>query len=507
MEPAARDDTPAVAPALGRQTGSALVWKAVELGGTRAFALLRTVVLARLLAPAEFGVLAVGVVVTDLLVIVTDFGTVQALVQLDRPTRRHEAAAWTVGLVRGAAIAVALVVAAPSLAGAVGQPDAAPVIRLLALRPLVDALCSIRTAELTRQLRFRPLALRTLPGAAVEVVVAIALAPLLGVEGVALGALVGAAVATALSYRVAPWRPRLEFGRSAVRPLVRFGRWFLVASAVWAAGDALLHAIISRRLGAAELGVYFLAARVALLPAALVNAVAETVTFSLHARLRATNDPRAPQAFAAAVRGIAAVLVPVYALLAVLAPSLVDHVLGVRWAAAVPVIRLLAVVGAICAVAIVALPMLQARGRARDAAALSALRAAVLVGLVWLLTPYGVIGAAAAVVGAEIALQSGAALAAHRALAGSFGGVGRAVTAIAIAAGAAAAVALTADRTLPGLLGLAVAVAVAVAIAGAVLSAFDRRFHLGLRDDAAALFTLRWVTARRKARVYDSPDA
>jgi lipopolysaccharide exporter len=476
--------------ALGPQTGSALVWKAVEYGGVRLLTLLRTVLLARLLAPSDFGALAVAIVITDLLVIVTDFGVVQSLVQLDRPTRRHEAAAWTVGLIRATAIATILLLAAPIVASAVGQPEATNIIRLLALRPFIDALASIRLAELTRRLRFRPLALRTLPGAVVEVIAAVALAAVFGVEGVAMGALAGVTVATALSYRVAPWRPRLELDRDVIRPLIRFGRWFLIAGAVWAAGDALLYAIISRRLGADDLGVYFIAARIALLPAFMANAVAEMVTFSLHARLWTTNDPRAPRVFGSAVRLVAALLVPIYGLMAALAPPLVLLVLGERWEAAIPVVRVLTIVGLCSAISIVALPMLQARGRARDAAALSFVRAAVLVALVWVLVPWGVMGAAAAVVIAELALQVGAVVSARRSLTRPFAGVGRAIIGIAGVTALAAVVALALDWAVPGLVGLMLAVLASVSVTGVALFVMDRRFDLGLIRDVGALYAL-----------------
>ena len=120
---------------------------------------------------------------------------------------------------------------APFVAAFYRLPEAAPVIQVLALRPLIDGAASIGVARLTRELRFRQLATIQLAGALVDFAIAVATAGRLGVWALVVGTLGGAATAMVVSYIVAPHRPRLAWLTSAdVLVIARFGRWVLLAS-------------------------------------------------------------------------------------------------------------------------------------------------------------------------------------------------------------------------------------------------------------------------------------
>jgi lipopolysaccharide exporter len=245
-----------VSGSLARRTGSALLWNGVGLAVTRVISLVRFVILARLLAPDDFGLLAIAWVAIELLLTLTDLGMVTALVQRDRVDASQFDTAWTVGLVRALVVAVAIVVGAPLIAELFEEPRAAGILRALAVAPLLSALASIKIAELTRNLQFRKLTLIRVPEAAVEAAVSIALATVLGVWALVVGVLVANVVRVVLSYLLAPHRPRISFDQGAARSLFRFGRWLFAVGVLGLAGEALLRAGIARRLGTAELGVF-----------------------------------------------------------------------------------------------------------------------------------------------------------------------------------------------------------------------------------------------------------
>jgi len=101
---------------LARQAGTALLWKGAQLVGSRAISLARYLVLAHLLVPDDFGLFAIALVPLEVLSSVTDVGMVPALVQRNESDDRLYDVAWTVGVVRAAAISASILIAAPLLA-------------------------------------------------------------------------------------------------------------------------------------------------------------------------------------------------------------------------------------------------------------------------------------------------------------------------------------------------------------------------------------------------------
>jgi hypothetical protein len=313
----------------GRSPGSAVGWRATQLAGVQVIYLLRLVILARLLAPEAFGLLAIATVAISVLMRLSDLGMIQALVQRPEPSELEYDVAWTAGLIRASAVAAAIAVLAPTAARLFAEPGAAPIMQVLVLRPVIDAARSIGTARLTRELRFRELAFMHVPAALTDACIAVALAGTLGVWALVVGALTGAIVQTALSYVLAPHRPRLRFQAHAAEPLVRYGRWVLLTGIIALAASSVQQLLLSRHLGAGALGVYYLAAKLAFLPVETTSTVLGSVAFPLYAAQR-EDDRATATAFGTLFAGQAILLFPLYAMLVVLAPSF-EAALGTRW--------------------------------------------------------------------------------------------------------------------------------------------------------------------------------
>ena len=479
---------PAPPERLAAATGSALWWRAAQHVGVRVISVVKFLVLARILAPEDFGILAIAAVAVDLLFLMTDLGMVAALVQRRNPEPRHYDTAWTVNLTRSLVIAVGIVIGAPLLSALFGEPRATEVLQVLALRPLLDAAGSIRVADLTKTLRFRSLSAVRLSGAVADATLAIALAPTLGVWAVVIGALTGAAVGSAVSYLVAPYRPRLSLDTNAARSLFAFGRWMLAAGLLGVASDALLRGVISRRLGAVDLGIYYVAVRIAILPYEVVSEIVAAVAFPVQALLQ--NDrPRAARVFRSSLKATLALLIPIYATLVALAEPIVVHVLGARWEGAAPVIRVTAVIGIIGTLYDSTTAMLQGLGRPEWVAALAGVQLPIVAALAWWFAgALGITGAALARLAAESAVQATAGVLSTRLLPDPFAGMVRSLVAFFVAAAAAAGAALLVDGAIGGVVGAAAGGVSGVTIGAAVLFVLDRRLALGLRADAAKAF-------------------
>ncbi|MDW7710964.1 MAG: oligosaccharide flippase family protein [Deferrisomatales bacterium] len=465
-------------PSISRRAGAAMGWQAAQFACTQAIYFLRLLILARLLAPDDFGLLAIATVALGVLLGLSELGMVSAVVQRPEVTEDHYDVAWTVGVLRGAAVAGCLALAAPGVARLFGEPGAAPIVAALALRPAIEALASIEIARLTKELRFRELSAIRVPPAVVDIAVAVVLAPRFGVWALVAGAIAHAVATVILSYAVTPRRPRFLLRAEAAAGLLRYGRWVLLSGVVGLAASSTSQAVISSVLGAAGLGVYFLAYKVAFFPSNVAGAVVGTVAFPLYAQ-----DPKGESGanvFRALLTGQAVVVLPAYALVITLAPEL-ESVLGPRWAGTAPVIRILAATSAIGLFGESVLPLLMGRGRPNQVLVIESVQSGVWLAGLWpLVHGLGVPGAAVAwLLGAsagQVIAYAYLRRAAARPLRGLAARLG-AVTVASIGGGGAAALVVTAFG---GVGGLVVSALTGGGAALLLLHGLDRRFDLGM---------------------------
>lgn len=471
---------------LATRAGSALFWKGAQLVGTKVIFLVRILVLARLLSPDDFGLFAISLVAIDFLLRVTNTGMAPALVQAEEPGKGHFEAAWSLGLLRALAIGAVVVAGAPIIARLFEEPRAVDLLRILAMRPLLEATASIRVVELVRELRFRTLAVIHLSEAVVNTVVSVVLAGPLGVWALVAGPIAGAASYSILSYALIPFRPRLRLPRAALGGLVRYGRWVFLTGVIAVTSQSVLKLVIARELGAVELGLYFLAAKLAFLPGE-AGEVVGSVAFPLHAGIQRDLE-KSKRAFRGVLRGMMAVTIPTCVILIAVAPSLVSELLGPRWEGTATLIRVLACVPVIGLVGDATVPLLKGVGRPDRVAALEFVQSSLLITLAWwLTTTYGVIGAAVAWLPASAASQLLCAWFARNVLGRPFAGLGRPTMAIGSASLAGAGVAWLVG-TAGGVLVLGTGVLLAAVAALGVLLILDDRWRLGIVADLVRVY-------------------
>ena len=472
---------------LARQTGSAMFWKSFQLGGVKLIFLARTLILARLLLPEDFGLLAISLIAVDVLLSVTNLGMIPALVQQVEPDERQYNVAWSAGVTRAVLISAIVFLAAPLIASLFAEPRAAILIRVMALRPLLDAAASIKVAELTRNLRFRTLTFLYLPEALANTVVSIALAPRFGVWALVAGTLAGPLVYVVMSYVMAPHRPRFNLDAGAAQALIRFGRWIFLMGIIAVSGSAMLQVVISRELGATELGLYYLAGKLAFIPAEISAEVVGAVAFPLYSRLQ-TETRQIARAFRAILITVAALLLPLCALMIALAPALVEHVLGARWEGTVLLIQLLALVNVIGLFGDTVSPLLKGLGQPYKLVVIEIVQSTLLIGLIWGLTGrFGVLGAPLAWLAAVGSSQLLSALFLRRLLPQPFAGLGRSLLAILAVCTLGGLLAWGLANVMPGLLGFIVAGLLGTLSIATLLLVLDRAFAFGwLRDFSIA---------------------
>lgn len=368
-----------------------VAWAFLATAASRLAWLLALAVLTRWLSPEQFGLFGVGLVVLLYLDTIGDLGTGAALVFW--PERESDAAEVTlrVNLAVGVLFTLALLLAAPAVAGFFHQPEAVPLLRALAPAFLLRALGNTHDALCRKRLRFRE---RLAPELALAlgkagVAVGLALAGF-GVWSLVAGQLTGLALWTAVLWRVVPWRPRWRAGgrrtggwrttawRELAGPMLRYGRGILavdVLSAVVHHADVV---VVGRMLGAAALGLYQIAAKVPEATVTVAVWVVGKVLFPAFSRLHAARD-RLDRAYLAVLRHVSLLTLPAAAGLILVAEPLTATVFGGEWRGAAPVLQGLAAYAGLRSLGSHAGDLLKGTGRTGGLAALAVVKAVLLL--------------------------------------------------------------------------------------------------------------------------------
>jgi PST family polysaccharide transporter len=351
---------------LKQQVFSGFKWSAASQFGRQAMQLATTAILARLLSPADFGLMGMATVAVGFAGLFRDLGTGSALIQRAEVDEGLLRGLFWVNAGFGLFAAGGLLLLAPLIALFYHEPRVTPLLQMLSLAFLCSGLAVVHQALLERRLGFRPLArvelASVLFGAAVGIGTALAGH---GVWSLVWQALASAVLSTLLLWGASGWRPGFCCRWHEMRQVREVAGYSLnltgynVFNYFARNADYLL---VGRYLGAVELGYYTLAYRLMLYPLQNVSAVVGRVLFPLFARLR-DDDVRFRAAFRKAAAGVALLTFPLMLGLLALAEPFVFVVFGPAWQPVVLLLQILAPVGMAQSVVALVGPVYQAKGR------------------------------------------------------------------------------------------------------------------------------------------------
>ncbi len=399
---------------LRNRTLRGLRWTVVARPAGEVVLLASTVVLARLISPAEFGRFAVAAIAGSLAVI-PRAGVSAALVQRPTLERAHLQAATAIALVVGVGLAALTLLAASAVVAPLYGARTADFVRLAAPLCFVVSAGTVSSGILQRRLQIRRMSVIEVSSTLVRVGATIGMA-VAGMNGTALvlGWLAGEALELVLLWISAP-PPSPRIHRAPARELLSFGAPASLAASSWFGFRNCDYAIIGARLGVLPAGLYFRAYTIGVEYQKKVSQVMNTVGFPMLAR---TEGPEhMGELRVRMVRMMTMVLFPLLALLAIVAPVLVPWLFGDRWGAAVLPTQILAVGGASTLVIDAAGASLMASGRAKAVMGFGWGHFAVYALAVFLVAPLGIVAVAIAaavvhslfVIVAYVLLMSGSA--------------------------------------------------------------------------------------------------
>lgn len=309
--------------------------------------LVSTLFLARLLVPEDFGLVAIATAVIAFLALMANFSFEVALIQHPAPTRAHYDTVWTIGLVFGIAIALALVALSYPLASFYNEPRLVAIMPVLALGALLGHLHNVGCVDFSRDLQFHREFLLNLYRRVLSVPATVALAYWLrDYWALIWGSVLTAAIGTMLTYAMHPFRPRWSL--ACKTELFGFSKWLFLTNVLqfvsWRAGDF----IIGKLRGPYELGLFTMANEFGSLPATELVAPINRAAFPGYSRL-ASDRAELIRVYSRVMGLVALVALPVGAGIALTAETFVPLLLGPKWVDAIPTLQLLALAGAVVA--------------------------------------------------------------------------------------------------------------------------------------------------------------
>lgn len=328
-------------------------WSLLSFVGSKGLTFLATLVLARLLAPSEFGILAAVLAFITLLEVISDIGMKATVIyESEEGVTGRVQTAFTLNLiftVFAAALAVAL---APLIAEFFGAASETILFQMAALDLLLRGLGNINDALLLRDMEFRRRTIPQLTSNIVRGVATILLAVAgLGASALVIGFIIGSAVWTVVLWIVKPFRPTLRIERSAVRSIASYGGWASALALLAALAQRTDVAVIGAALGARALGLYTIAQRVPELIVGNVTWNLSIVAFPALSQRRDRGDRSLTDTTLNLIRYSALFGMTTGAVLAVLAPALVVVLFSEKWAEAGAIMQPLAIMyGLICIV-------------------------------------------------------------------------------------------------------------------------------------------------------------
>ena len=345
----------------------------------RLISLLSLAVLARLLSPDDFGLLAFALVFLGYLESVGDLGTGAALVYWPQRWREVAQLTFLANLLMGLVWMGVTLAAAPAVAGFFGRPESEQILQVLALVIPLKALGTTHDALLQRELRFRTRMVPEVGLIATKAVVALALALMgFGVWSLVWGQVAGQALCTLLLWILEPWRPGLFLPRGLIRPVVEYGRGIVGVNVLAAVIHHVDIVIVGRMFSTAVLGLYQMAYRVPDMAVTLLVRITSKVLFPALSRLRGSGG-QLRNFYLPALRYLSLLTVPTTLGLAALAEPMVLTLFGEQWAGSVPILRVIALYAGIRALGTYAGDLMKATGRPGLLALLGTARAVVLV--------------------------------------------------------------------------------------------------------------------------------
>lgn len=369
---------------------SGLLWSVFERFGQQGCGFLVQIVLARLLAPEQFGLIAMVAVFVALCRGIADAGFHEAIIQKAELDDRLIATVFYANLGLSCALTASLWFLAPLVADFYSQAQLTFLLRILSLALVIDGFARIQLSLLQRELKFRPIATSTLLATFLSGAIAIVLAYNgLGVWALVWQVLFQRCFMAVLVWWKSDWRPKLVFSLGSIQEVIPFASRMFAANILNNVFQQLYVLMIGRLGSPVELGYYQRADSFKRLASTTSNTLMARITFPLFSKIQ--DEPeRLARGFIKASRLLVFLFFPFMSVLAAVGDPLIVTLIGEKWLPTVPYLQLLCVVGALHPVSAINLSVIKALGEGGMFLRLEVIKKVMIVLVLGITCRYGV---------------------------------------------------------------------------------------------------------------------
>lgn len=330
---------------LGKSIASSARWTIGLRLAERSIGLISTLILARILLPEDYGLVAMGTAIVGALEAIQAFGFEWAIIQRGTRDRRFLDTAWTLNVIFGVLTAALLCAAAPLAAAFFSEPRISNVLFVLALTSAISRSRNIGIVLFEQTMQFRPIFAISITRKLIAFGTMLVLAFTFENYWALLGGLVADAVTdVAMTYWMHKYRPRLSLAAS--RELFGFSTWLMLNNLLFFVSHRGSEFVIGNRAGAAALGTYNVAYELANLPTTELVQPIMRAAFPGYAQLNKDLTKLAPL-FLKVFGMVALFIIPIAIGLACISRPFVDVLLGANWVGVAGLIPPLALFGGV----------------------------------------------------------------------------------------------------------------------------------------------------------------
>lgn len=348
---------------LKQATTKGLFWSSVERFSNQGVQFVFSIILARLLSPSDYGIIAMVTIFFAVAQSFVDSGFSNALVRKTDRVEEDLSTCFYFNIGVGIIAYIVLFLIAPLVANFYNQPILSPIIRITGLEVMLNSLCVVQQALFTIKIDFKSQAKITLSATVISGIVGI----LLAYQGYGIWALVWQGVASSivrmgLLWLMSKWRPRTGFSKSSFNYLFGYGSKLLASGLLDTIYNNIYPIVIGKFYNPAQLGNYSRALGWAQLPSANITSILQRVTFPV---LSAIQDDtlRLQNSYRRLLKLSAFIVFPLMMGLAAIASPLIRVILTAKWDGCVLYLQILCFALMLYPIHAINLNLLQVKGR------------------------------------------------------------------------------------------------------------------------------------------------
>ncbi len=304
-----------------------------------------TIILARLLTPEDFGLIAMVLIFFQLSSVFVEGGFSTALIRKKQISDIQKSTTFIFNLITAIIVYILLFTTAPIIADFFNQESLVPLIRVMAIIIVINSIAIIQRATLTQEIDFKKQTLVRIIAVLISGIIAITMAIKgFGVWSLVAQLIIKELVATVLLWFWSPWRLSFRFSKSVFKELFGFGSKILVIAIIDKFYNQIFNILIGRFYPVSTLGFYSQATTLSNVFIVNFYSTLQRVTYPVLSKFQ-DDIPKLRNGYRLLIKVSTFAIVPILVLLAVLAEPFIITVVGNKWLPAVPFLQLLCIAG------------------------------------------------------------------------------------------------------------------------------------------------------------------